>query len=70
MFGFPGHSRELWILLGVLPVAAAALTTGRLRLPAPHDYLFSVWSVTSNVYPRYRGGVGTTSYEFFVQRGP
>jgi len=38
------------------------LTTGRLRLPASHDYLFSVWSVTSNVYPRYRGPYRFWSY--------
>lgn len=32
-----------------------ALTTGRLRLPATHDYRFTLGSVTSNQYPRYRG---------------
>jgi hypothetical protein len=31
------------------------LTTGRLRLPTSQDYRFSASSVTSNVYPRYRG---------------
>ena len=44
------------------------LTTGRLRLPASQDYLFSVWSVTSNVYPRYRGPYRFWSY--LINRGP
>ena len=44
------------------------LTTGRLRLPASHDYLFSVWSVTSNVYPRYRGPYRFWSY--LIDRAP
>ncbi len=44
------------------------LTTGRLRLPASHDYLFSVWSVTSNVYPRYRGPYRFWSY--LINRAP
>ena len=44
------------------------LTTGRLRLPASHDYLFSVWSVTSNVYPRYRGPYRFWSYP--IDRAP
>ena len=34
---------------------ATPLTTGRLRLPATHDYRFSAGSVTSNTYPRYKG---------------
>jgi len=44
------------------------LTTGRLRLPASQDYLFSVWSVTSNVYPRYRGPYRFWSY--LINRAP
>ena len=44
------------------------LTTGRLRLPASHDYLFAVSSVTSNVYPRYRGPYRFWSY--LVNRAP
>jgi hypothetical protein len=31
------------------------LTTGRLRIPATHDYRFYFSSVLSNVYPRYSG---------------
>src|SRR5213082_2302650 len=38
------------------------LTTGRLRLPTTQDYRFSAWSVTSNVYPRYRGPYRFWSY--------
>ncbi len=44
------------------------LTTGRLRLPASQDYLFSAWSVTSNVYPRYRGPYRFWSY--LIDRAP
>jgi len=44
------------------------LTTGRLRFPASRDYLFSVWSVTSNVYPRYRGPYRFWSY--VINRAP
>jgi len=44
------------------------LTTGRLRFPASHDYLFSVWSVTSNVHPRYRGPYRFWSY--VINRAP
>ncbi len=44
------------------------LTTGRLRLPRSQDYLFSAWSVTSNVYPRYRGPYRFWSY--LVNRAP
>lgn len=44
------------------------LTTGRLRLPASQDYLFSVLSVASNVYPRYRGPYRFWSY--LIDRGP
>src|SRR5437667_3327824 len=44
------------------------LTTGRLRLPASQDYLFSVSSVTSNVYPRYRGPYRFWSY--LINRAP
>src|SRR3989442_450314 len=44
------------------------LVTGRLRRPASHDYLFSVWSVTSNVYPRYRGPYRFWSYP--IDRAP
>src|SRR2546421_2265752 len=44
------------------------LTTGRLRLPTSQGYLFSVWSVTSNVYPRYRGPYRFWSY--LINRAP
>jgi hypothetical protein len=44
------------------------LTTGRLRLAASRDYLFSVWAVTSNVYPRYRGPYRFWSY--LINRAP
>jgi hypothetical protein len=39
-----------------------------LRLPASQDYLFSVWSVTSNAYPRYRGPYRFWSY--LINRAP
>ena len=44
------------------------LTTGRLRLPGTHDYRFSAWAVTSNVYPRYRGPYRFWSY--LINRAP
>ena len=44
------------------------LTTGRLRLPASRDYLFSVWGVKSNDYPRYRGPYRFWSY--LINRAP
>ena len=44
------------------------LTTGRLRLPTTQDYRFSAWSVTSNVYPRYRGPYRFWSY--LIDRAP
>jgi hypothetical protein len=44
------------------------LTTGRLRIPATHDYQFVLGSVTSNVYPRYKGPYRFWSY--FINRAP
>lgn len=38
------------------------LTTGRIRLPATRDYHFVLSSVTSNVYPRYRGAYRFWTY--------
>ena len=44
------------------------LTTGRMRLPASRDYQLSAWSVTSNVYPRYRGPYRFWTY--VINRAP
>jgi hypothetical protein len=44
------------------------LTTGRLRLPATHDYQIILGSVTSNQYPRYRGPYRWWTY--LVNRAP
>jgi len=47
---------------------ATPLTTGRVRLPATRDYQFTFGSVTSNLYPRYRGPYRFWSY--LINRAP
>lgn len=48
--------------------AANRLTTGRMRLTGTHDYLFAFGSVTSNMYPRYRGPYRFWTY--VIDRAP
>lgn len=58
-------------LLGYVFADASAsipLTTGRLRLTGTHDYQFSLGSVTSNQYPRYRGPYRFWTY--VINRAP
>jgi hypothetical protein len=47
---------------------ATPLTTGRMRLPATHDYQVILGSVTSNVYTRYRGPYRFWTY--LINRAP
>jgi hypothetical protein len=48
--------------------AANRLTTGRMRLAGTHDYQFAFGSVTSNMYPRYRGAYRFWTY--VIDRAP